>query len=293
MLKCSALVYALVWLFLGYQGTCARIIGHNPRLMWTVCLAGWAVYLPLVFLWILRSNRTGRRIAREDFGESTTPSRPLESSSLSIVHLVSIFRLAMVIAGLATVGALSWIHSIPQIRPVWPLYLVLAALSHYCFWRLYQRGLAISEDQEAFDSCPPAGGVTMNSIPSGKATSRRFSHDLFMLLGGLFGPAAPIIVHCFQTGGLLAGGITVGAGALAVLVPLVLRRSPRWSRRAVFASLMFMGIFDAFMVELGYLPMGSPLPRHAVAAVYAGLYGLLAVAYLSFEGHRSGAAPVE
>jgi hypothetical protein len=290
MLKLSALNYAFIWVFLGYEGMCGVLYWPNPTLMFTLCGIGWALYIPMLFCLIVLSNRKTMRLAREDSGQLPEPV-PLEQSELSLRRVWISFGWTLPLAVLGSVSTVLWIHSMPWTRPGWPVFLALTLLCHCIFIQMFRRGVRIARDEDAFLANPPSASSTLEMIleprkAPGPSKKAMFYNDLFALAGSIFGPMAVFIVEAIRAGNWPLAGLVDVVCTVALLFGLWMRRTPAGRRRGFLIVCLFMGIFSAAIIvltgqehdPLEMFPGAPDVPRYLIAAIPLALYWCIGLA---------------
>ena len=292
-LKCSALMYAFVWVFLAYEGVCGVFLWRKPVWMGVACGAGWLAYLPALLVLIVSMNTRGQRIYEEDTGKRPAPDEPLQDCFLSLRSVWYAFAGYFMLAVLGSAGVILWLGSLPHVSP-W-LGVGIALFSHYGFASLFRKGVRISQDEVIFaETAHPAVEhlVMGREVP----TRRRYWNGLCALGGCILGPSAWLIVMPAVVGepGIAAVVALVCAATLGIAARFLAKVPGQW-RWIFFWALLFIGAFDGLVIafkgadwmvpevaaHVG-LPMArflENLPRMG-GAIYFGLYLVFAVASL-------------
>ncbi|MCX7016978.1 MAG: sigma-70 family RNA polymerase sigma factor [Candidatus Sumerlaeota bacterium] len=288
MLKICAATYAFIWLFLGYEATCGVLLWKAPARTWPLCVGGWLLYIPALFALIVSANRGFRRVLEEDWGRRPAPDLPLEESSLSRRRLWLSLVWSLMASAAGSAGVVVWMCPMPWTRAVWPFVACLAVLSHYVFFEMYRRGLAMAHDEAAFAANPPTipdvGEVMLGLKPASQPSAKElFYGDLGALFGMLYGPMAVVIVISFVRGHYGTGVFTFLVVTAALIGGMRLRTTRLQRRLAFFWVGIFMGIFSGVMYAwtLPYFAPSYPaVLRYAVPLIPWGLYWCIGFASL-------------
>lgn len=287
MLQSSVLIYAFLWVFFGYQGLCGILFWDTPVNLAIACGVGWLMYLILLPVSIVVVNRRGRQLEREDREDAVEQSAPLEESAYSLRRLWQWFTVGMALAVAGSVVTVLWLESLPHVNGWWGVPWVV--LSHYCFWRIFIKGVSISRDEVAFiETAPPL--AVMNSQKVYKQPSRRalLLNDAGALGGSVLGSSAWLIISLLKDGQVVLGaGLLIGfLGLLGAAVWLI----SRWPERrhwVYFGTLLTTGFAIALIllcVPIAWLReeyIGHTFYwRLAAAGACLGLAAVLAIACL-------------
>lgn len=289
MLKTGSLFYAFLWLFFGYQAIVWASLWGYPVMLSILVSLGWLIYISGFLFFLLLGNRRYKRIVEEDNDISQRLDRPLEETGLSMIKIRNAVQLSLVLSftGSAAIGYCLWI--IPRFHFILAPAAAFMILAHYVFYRMCRKGMAISKDEASYNSCPPGFLIGRNftksqndSKPSKKAV---FWNNFFALTGSVFGPMAPILVSMFQKGRYDMAAVSISVGVLSIGIVLAKVYKDIHARsRYFFGLLLFMGAFQAALIESGFMPgIGEPgLPigfKHLAALLYLGIFWIVAFAF--------------
>ena len=287
MLQSSVLIYSFLWVFFGYQGLCGILFWDTPVNLAVACGIGWLLYLILLPVFIVTVNRHGRRLEREDREDAVEQSAPLEESAYSLQRLWRWFTVGMALAVAGSVATVLWLESLPYVSGWWGAPWVV--LSHYCFWRLFAKGVAISRDEVVFiETAPPL--AMANTRKMHKQPSRRalLLNDAGALGGSVLGSSAWLIISLFVDGQVILGlGLLFGCLGLLGAAVWLLAHWPERRHWIYFGTLLTTGLAIAIIllcvpvVWLREEYIGNTLYwRLAAAGACLGLATALAVACL-------------
>lgn len=285
MLACAHVTYAFVWLFLGYEAMCGVLFWQEPSRMFLFAGAGWVLYVPLLLILIVASNRWGMRVAREDAGILPAPAVPLEQSALSRRWLWTGFAVSLALAIIGSLAVVMWIHGMPATRAMWPMMLGVAAIIHFVYVAIFRKGMAIAHDEAAFQSCPPSLGLEEMLSHRGplKEANRRaqFFNDFGALAGTIFGPMAPALGASVSAGHYIATGVMFALSLAGFVFGLWMRQTPT-GRIAGFAWVcVYMGVVCGVSTGLaGRVPISQGIVMEAywVGLIPLALYWCMAIA---------------
>ena len=251
MLRISAVTYAFVWLFLGYEAGCGTLLWRRPVAMGLACGAGWALYLPLLFLLITWSNRKGRKILEAEEEGAGAPA------GCGLAAVWRTFWWAFSGAVLGSASVVLWVHLLPGVSG-W-LGLVIAAVSHAGFLLVFRRGVAIARDEVVFEETAPESRGVRDEGAEAEARSEAsdalvmpsWRNDCLALCGGILGSSLALIVPLAEEGAL-AWSLGVACAQVAVvLVALgLLRLARRWRVWILFGALVLAGEINGAVIFL-------------------------------------------
>jgi RNA polymerase sigma factor (sigma-70 family) len=290
MLKMSAFVYALVWLFLSYQAVAGLALWPQPRVMIAVCILGWVLYIPFLLVYILKSNRTAMRIVREDTGVDEPPNQALEESPYSLKSVRRAGYWSLGLSSAASLGVAWWLESLPGVH-AGVVGLAIAGISHYVFWRLYRHGMRISADEIVFTETAPKHGAEawLNPHKHYKGPSRRarYWNDMGATFGVVWGPSAWLLIAP-ALGGEAWLSILVALNCMAVTAASawLLHRWLDQRHRISFGICLYMGIVSGLLIALFVQPEWAASRGMEIVygwvggAIFFGLYFVIGLAGL-------------
>jgi RNA polymerase sigma factor (sigma-70 family) len=247
MLKMSAITYAFVWLFLGYQSAAGFFLWRESNAMAIVSGIGWILYMPFLFLLIVWGNRRTHMIANaEEEGEQ-------QSIDCSLGSAKKTFNRAYPVAVVASFLVILAVHALPG-PTVW-FGVGLVTFSHYCFLKLFRRGAEISIDETIFAETAPKiwrfePGPQMN-IDSGKQTRALWWNDFFAMTGSTLGSASVVIGTLALQGEIAWSlGLTLALCVTIGVAAMFLKNAPHLRRWVYFFELSTAGAVLAAVILL-------------------------------------------
>lgn len=284
-LRGTALVYGFLWLFLGCLAIATQTTWTSPQTRSLLVVLCWAVYIPTLLFMIVYGNVKWRRLAQEDLGRRPAPKTPLEESPLGyrqirrlhgpavFIGIVGSVPFALVLfTGLSRLSDAQWI--------VYALPVALIAICHLAFSRMFQRGLAISVDQRAYDAMPsPVPDILdlkfheMSKSKDPGVTRGRYWNDVFSFLGSYVGCATLFVINYVKLGKPWAACGVVLFAILAVIVMHSWLGVVRKRNLALGIAFIATGLFLSVQTRAAQVEYVHSVP--VSAALIFGLYGFI------------------